>query len=345
MRARDGRRDGYRPPRWLRGPHLQTIWPATLAPKPPVRYVRERWDTPDGDFIEIDLLADDPPRGAVHTGGSGPLARHEVRPFVVLFHGLEGDSDSHYARSLMAALPARGWRGAVAHFRGCGGAPNRLPRAYHSGDSEEIDWILRRFAAGPARGAPLHAVGVSLGGNALLKWLGERGESAAFVRSAAAVSPPQDLAAGAAALARGFNRVYTANFLVTLKRKSLAQLDRHPGLFDRERVLAARDFFDFDDAVTAPLHGFAGAQDYWRRSSCKPFLRGIRVPTAIVHAYNDPFLPAGALAGPAEVSAAVRLDYSAEGGHVGFATGVPPGRLDWLPARLLEHLDPEHGDG
>src|SRR5690606_8078676 len=285
-----------------RGAHLQTIWPAKLAPKPPVRYARERWDTPDGDFIEVDLLAEGTDR--------------EAAPFVVLFHGLEGDSGSHYARSLMAALQARGWRGAVAHFRGCGGEPNRLPRAYHSGDSDEIDWILRRFAAGPARGAPLHAVGVSLGGNALLKWLGERGESADFVRSAAAVSPPQDLAAGAAALARGFDRICTANFLVTLKRKSLAQLERHTGLFERERVLAARDFYDFDDAVTAPLHGFAGAQDYWQRSSCKPFLRGIRVPTAIVHALNDPFLPAQALAGPAEVPASVRLDYSADGGHV-----------------------------
>jgi len=317
--------EGYRPPGWLRGAHLQTIWPAKLAPRPRVRYRRERWDTPDGDFIDVDWLADD--------------RADDARPLVVLFHGLEGDSDSHYARALMAAARRRGWRGAVAHFRGCSGEPNRLPRAYHSGDSDEIDWVLRRFSALHARGAPLHAVGISLGGNALLKWLGERGESAGFVRSAVAVSPPQDLAAGAQALARGFNRVYTANFLATLKRKSLLQLERHPGLFDRARVIAARDFFDFDDAVTAPLHGFAGARDYWRRSSCRPLLGGIRVPTAIVHALNDPFLPARALAGPTDVSREVRLDYSPEGGHVGFVTGAPPGRLDWLPARILEHLD------
>jgi predicted alpha/beta-fold hydrolase len=322
-RAAPAAAEPYRPPAWLRGSHIQTIWPAKFVPRPAVPYRRETWETPDGDFIEVDLL--DAPAAA-------------SAPFVVLFHGLEGNSDSHYARALMAAVRARGWRGAVAHFRGCGGRPNRLPRAYHSGDSNEIDWILRRFADGPALGSPLFAVGVSLGGNALLKWLGERAESAEFVRSAVAISPPQDLAAGAAALARGFNRIYTANFMVTLKRKSLAQLARHPGLLDRSRILSARSFFDFDDAVTAPLHGFDGAHDYWQRSSCRQFLGAIRVPTAIIHALNDPFLPVGALARQAEVSPQVTLDYHDEGGHVGFPTGAPPARLDWLPERILAHL-------
>jgi predicted alpha/beta-fold hydrolase len=214
-----------------------------------------------------------------------------------------------------------------------------LPRAYHSGDADEIDWILRRFASGPARGAPLFAAGVSLGGNALLKWLGERGDAAGFVAAAAAVSPPQDLAAGAHSLSRGFNRFYTANFLRTLKRKSLAQWQRYPGLFDRERMLAARDFFDFDDTVTAPMHGFAGARDYWRRASCKPVLRMIRVPTVIIHALNDPFLPASAIARENEVSSRVRLDYQTDGGHAGFACAGLPGRLDWLPRRILAFFE------
>lgn len=318
---------GYRAPPWLHGGHMQTIWPAKLAPKQPVAYRRERWDTPDGDFIDIDLLDD-----------ASAAAKARQAPFVVMFHGLEGSSRSHYALSLMQALADAGWRGAVAHFRGCSGELNRMPRAYHSGDSDEIDWILRRFAASHAAGSPLHAVGISLGGNAMLKWLGEREDAAAFVQSAVAVSPPQDLAAGAQALSQGFNRVYTASFLVSLRRKSLRQLARYPGLFDRARMLAARDFFEFDDTVTAPLHGFASCHDYWRRSSCKPLLGGIRVPTAIVHALNDPFLPASALATQAEVSRQVRLDYSDEGGHVGFVTGAPPGRLDWLPARILSHL-------
>lgn len=213
------------------------------------------------------------------------------------------------------------------------------PRAYHSGDSDEIDWVLRRMHATRAQGAALYAVGVSLGANALLKWLGERGPQARLVRAAAGVSAPQDLHAGAMALSRGFNRVYTRNFLATLRRKSLAMLARHPGLFDAERLRSARTFFDFDDLVTAPLHGFDGALDYWRRASCKPFLRGIEVPTLVVNARNDPFLPAAALASAREVSPAVTLCYPDTGGHVGFASGAPPGRLDWLPRTVLSFLE------
>lgn len=252
----------------------------------------------------------------------------------MLFHGLEGSSRSHYAASLMDAAQRAGWQGAVAHFRGCGGRPNRLPRAYHSGDSEEIDWVLRRMRQ-RAGDAPVFAAGVSLGGNALLKWLGERGTDAGFVRAAAGVCAPQDLQAGAENLARGFNRVYTRNFLFSLKRRSLDLLERHPGLLDAGRIRAARDFFDFDGAVTAPLHGFRDAVDYWTRSSCRQFLGGIQVPTLVVNALNDPFVPARVLARPSQVSARVTLDYPAQGGHVGFATGAFPGRLHWLPTRLV----------
>jgi len=337
----------YRAPRWLPGPHAQTIWSAVAAPRERVAYRRERWTTPDGDFIDVDFARDDRGEGE---HAAQPCAADDPRPLVVLFHGLEGNSSSHYATALMAHTLRRGWRGAIAHFRGCGGELNLAPRAYHSGDSDEIDWILRRFAALHARGAPLFAVGVSLGGNALAKWLGERGSAAAFVTAAAAVSAPQDLLAGAKSLSRGFNRVYTANFLRTLKRKSLAKLAQHPGLFDRQRMLSARDFFDFDDAVTAPMHGFRSCYDYWERSSSRRLLRGIRVPTLVVNARNDPFMPASALAGPTEVSASVTLDYPDQGGHVGFTTGVFPGRFDWLPRRVLDffagHLPPApHSEG
>lgn len=316
----------YRAPAWLRGAHSQTIWSAKLAPVPRVRYQRSRWTTPDGDFIDVDQAEPE---------GAGPET-----PLLVLFHGLEGNSDSHYARALMAGAVALGWRGAVPHFRGCGGEMNRAPRAYHSGDSDEIDWVLRRFAAG-APTAPLFAAGVSLGANALLKWLGERGDAAAFVRAAVAVSPPQDLAAGALALSRGFNRVYMEHFLRTLKRKSLAKLAQYPGLLDRDRILASRNFFDFDDAVTAPMHGFSSCHDYWERSSCRRFLAGITVPTLVINARNDPFLPASALARPSQVSPAVRLEYPTDGGHVGFLAAPFPGRHHWLPSRvngfLAEH--------
>lgn len=279
---------------------------------------RSRWETPDGDFIDVDVL---PERAGA--------------PLVVLFHGLEGGARSHYARALMRTLDTRGWNGAVAHFRGCSGEPNRLPRAYHSGDWPEIDWVLRRFRS-RYPGAMLFAVGVSLGGNALLKWLGKLECSATqVIDGAACVSAPVDLAAAGRALERGFNRVYTRHFLDTLKPAALAKLARFPGLFDRDRVLAARTLYDFDDVVTAPLHGFRGADDYWLRASAKPWLRRIRVPTLLLNARNDPFLPATFLPRHDEVSRDVVCEFPAEGGHVGFVAGYFPGHIDWLPRRLL----------
>jgi predicted alpha/beta-fold hydrolase len=312
-------REPYRAPWWLPGGNAQTIWAAVIARRERARLARERWDTPDGDVVAVDFLAG--PAGA---------------PFVVLFHGLEGGGDSHYAEATMAALARHGWRGAIPHFRGCGGQINRLPRAYHSGDADEIEWMLERLRA-RAGGRPLFAVGVSLGGNALLKWLGETGTGArTVVEAVAAISAPVDLMASGDALGQGFCLNYTRHFLSTMKRKSLAKLERFPGIFDRDRASAALTLREFDDCVTAPLHGFNGVNDYWTRASAKPWLRGIEVRTLMVNARNDPFLPAGALPSPAEVSAEVTLEFPESGGHVAFVTGPFPGRLDWLPRRLLE---------
>ncbi len=315
----------YRAPWWLPGGNAQTVYAALFAPiaRPPVR--RERWESPDGDLVLVDRV-DGPARS----------------PLVVLFHGLEGGSSSHYSRALLAAARTRGWRAALPHFRGCGGEPNRLPRAYHSGDTEEIDWVLRRLAAGSA--APVYAAGISLGGNALLKWLGERGpEAAAVVRAAAVVSAPVDLTAAGMALERGFNMLYTRNFLATMQRKAAAKLERFPGLFDGPRVARARTLREFDDLVTAPLHGFRDVDDYWLRASAKPWLRHIRVPTLLVNARNDPFLPAAHLPRPDEVSARVTLEFPASGGHVGFVHGRFPGRFDWLPRRIASFFDETKG--
>lgn len=313
----------YRAPRWLVGGHAQTIYPLIIKPDAQALR-RERWTTPDEDFVDLDWTE-------TRTAAQAPI--------VILFHGLEGSSNSHYARSLMRAVAARGWTGVVAHFRGCSGEPNRLPRAYHSGDSDEIDWILRRLRqTSPA--APIYAVGVSLGGNALAKWLGEReAEAGKLVAAAAAVSAPYDLTACGHHLGRGFNRVYTAYFLRTLKPGSQAKLRRFPGLFDEKKMCEARTLYDFDNAVTAPLHGFADADDYWRRASSKPWLGGIRVPTLLLNAQNDPFLPAAALPSAAEVADGVVREFTREGGHVGFVSGSLPGRLDWLPARLLHFFE------
>jgi uncharacterized protein len=280
---------------------------------------RERWDTPDGDFIDVDFCGD-------------PAAKSQA----VLFHGLEGSSDSHYARAIAGEAVRRGWRLALVHFRGCSGEPNRTRRAYHSGDSEEIDWVLRRL------GAPLHAVGVSLGGNALLKWLGERGaEAATLVRRAAAVSAPLDLAAAGEALDRGLNRfLYTRHFLSTLKPKSLAKLEAFPDLFEKEKVRAARTFREFDNLVTAPLHGFRDTDHYWAAAACAPYLAGIRVPTLVLNARNDPFLPEQDLVRSAQKAAAcVVLEFPPTGGHAGFLGAPFSRRSRWLAAHLFDFLD------
>ncbi len=284
---------------------------------------RERVTTPDGDFWDFDWLD-------TQTAPDAPL--------VVLFHGLEGGSTSHYASALMAALAHRGWRGVVPHFRGCGGEPNRLPRAYHSGDYAEIAAMLQAIRA-RAPAPRLYAVGVSLGGSALLNWLGRtEGDAASTLVAAAAVSAPLDLMAAGIAIDRGLNRLYAKHFLATLKPKSLAIAARFPGLLDTTRIGRVRTMWQFDDAVTAPLHGFAGTQDYWTRASSKPWLRAIRVPTLVLNSRNDPFIPAPSLPAPRSVSEPVTLEQPRQGGHAGFARGPFPGNVDWLPARLLHYF-------
>ncbi len=300
----------YAAPWWLPGGHLQTI-AAALAPAPRIAWRRERWDTPDGDFIDLDWAGRD-------AGPDGPL--------LALFHGLEGSSASPYARAIAAQALAMGWRCVVPHFRGCSGELNRLPRAYHSGDSAEIDWILDRLGA-------LHAVGISLGGNALLKLLGEKGP-AMGLRKAVAISAPLDLAAAGRALDAGLSKeIYTRAFLRTLKQKTFEKIRRRQISVDALRLKKARTFWEFDDTVTAPLHGFLGADDYWARASSGPWLAGIRVPTLVLNARNDPFLPETALDAIGAVPPNVVLEFPRSGGHAGF-----PGRGRWLARRVLDFL-------
>jgi predicted alpha/beta-fold hydrolase len=320
----------YRAPPWLPGGHLQTLWPALLS-RPhagaPVRYRRERWATPDGDFVDVDFL--DP--------AAAPTA-DATAPLLVLLHGLEGSSRSGYALAFADWARGAGWAYAVPHFRGCSGEPNLAPRAYHSGDHAEVGWLLARLRA--RHGRPLHAVGVSLGGNALLRWAEEAGAAAgATVAALAAVCAPLDLQASGLAIGRGLNGwLYTPHFLRSMKPKALAQWQRHPGLFDRERVARARTLYEFDDAYTAPLHGFAGVLDYWQRASAKPQLARIGVPALLLNPRNDPFVPASSLPAAHEVGPAVTLWQPAHGGHVGFAGGPPPGHLGWLPQAVMAWL-------
>jgi predicted alpha/beta-fold hydrolase len=323
----------YIAPRWLPGGNLQTIWPALYARKvlgAPPAYRRERWATPDHDFIDVDWLVNDAPVASPRT-------------LLVQFHGLEGSSGSHYALAFAEFARDHGMAYAVPHFRGCSGELNLGPRAYHSGDHEEIGWVLERFRK--VHSGPIVAVGVSLGGNALLRWAQEAGTVAAQTVSAvAAVSSPIDLAAGGRAIGLGFNRlVYTRMFLKTMKPKALRKLAQHPGLFDRNALLRARDLYEFDNVFTAPLHGFKNTEDYWSRASAKPRLREICIPALVVNARNDPFVPAWCLPAQTEVGAYVTLWQPAHGGHVGFAQGRPPGHVRSMPEAvggwLLQHID------
>ncbi|HET6598969.1 MAG TPA: alpha/beta fold hydrolase, partial [Burkholderiaceae bacterium] len=308
-------------PRWLPGGNAQTVWSALTARRfegAAPHFRRERWDTPDHDFVDVDWLGED-----------------VAAPLLVLFHGLEGSSASHYAQAFAHWARGHGWRFAVPHFRGCSGELNLAPRAYHSGDFVEVGWMLAQARARHA--GPVAAVGVSLGGNALARWAEEAGATAAHtVRAIGTVSAPFDLAAGSRAIGRGFNRqTYTRMFLRSMKPKALAKLQQYPGLFDRDKMLAARDLFEFDNIVSGPMHGFRDAADYYERCSARSQLRRIRIPALLLNARNDPFVPAASLPQAQEVSAQVTLWQPAHGGHVGFPAGRWPGHVMTLPEQLM----------
>ena len=326
----------YDAPWWLPGGNLQTIWAALRATryqgaKP--QFTRTRWTTPDHDFIDVDFLIE-----------ADACEAPAGQPLLVVFHGLEGSSSSHYAEAFADVARSRGWACAVPHFRGCSGELNWAPRAYHSGDFEEIDWILRRLAAEHA--GPLLAVGISLGGNALMRWAAESGaEARRLVSGVASVCSPLDLAASGWAIGRGFNRqVYTRMFLNSMVPKALKKLDQHPGLFDREHLLAARDLYAFDNIFTAPLHGFKDTDDYWSRASAKPHLHRIAVAALALNAVNDPFIPASSLPKALDVGPHVTLWQPSAGGHVGFPsaprTVIPrlPGQVRLMPEAVAGFL-------
>lgn len=312
----------YRAPAWLPGGHAQTIWPALYAKRRrgmALPLQRERWTTPDGDFVDVDRQH----------------ASRLDRPMLVLFHGLEGSSQSHYAQAFADWAAEHDLHFALPHFRGCSGELNRGPRAYHSGDHQEIDWLLQRLRQEhqAQQGQHLMAAGVSLGGNALMRWAAEHGlQAQRKVDAIAAICSPLDLAQSGQAIGQGFNRqVYTRMFLRSMKPKALAKLAQHPGLFDRERLLAARDLYEFDNVFTAPLHGFKNTEDYWARASAKPLMKNIAIPALALNALNDPFVPATSLPQPQDVSSSVTLWQPAHGGHVGFAQGGWPGHVRGLP--------------
>jgi predicted alpha/beta-fold hydrolase len=313
----------FRPAWWLHGAHAQTIWAAMLRRRPAISFRRERLELADGDFIDLDWTPND-----------------SKAPLVLVLHGLEGSSRSNYICGLLTACMQRGWRGVVLHFRGCSGEPNRLARSYNAGVSADLDEVINHLRRRDP-GVRLTAVGYSLGGNVLLKWLGEQGERAAL-RAAAAVSVPFLLEGVASRMREGFSRLYQRYFLNSMLSNYRAKFERittlpPPLAFDQLGRL--NDFYSFDDHITAPLHGFSDARDYYTRSSCRQYLHAIRRPTLIVHALDDPFMTTAVLPNPDELANDVMLELSEYGGHVGFVGGRWPWRAQfWLEQRIPAFL-------
>ena len=311
---------GFRAAWWLSSPHLQTVWPSLFRPRFEVSFERERLELEDGDFIDLDWTT--------RPGG----------PRLLVLHGLEGCSQSHYVKGLSAAMHGMGWRVITMHYRGCSGEPNRLSRAYHSGETGDLWRVVRELRRREAH-TPLCVAGYSLGGNVVLKWLGERGAEAE-VDAAVAVSVPFLLDLAAARLTRGLSRLYQWYLLRLMRRKLLEKFrrwERPPVDISRHR--SWRTMSAFDDAVTAPLHGFRGARDYYRCASARPYLGAIAVPTLILHARDDPLMSEAVIPDPEELSESTTLELSERGGHVGFIGGSSPAKAEyWLERRIPEYL-------
>ena len=342
-------------PAWLPGGHIQTLYGAFCAQHPTLHFVRERVDTPDGDFVDLDWcgpdlnpsLGPDGQRSPHDASLTGTAARRWVEdadwaafpgdaPALILFHGLEGSSLSPYMQAIAHDFRAAGWIVIAAHFRGCSGVPNRMARAYNSGDSAEIDFMIRHVRTRLPQ-ARLHAAGISLGGNALLKLLGESAASPHGLCAAAAVSVPMDLAACGRRLSDTTigRQLYSRYFLRSIRRKILEKAHEFPGSVDVSRTQNMRSMREFDDLYTAPMHGYRNALDYWIRAASLPLLPSIRTPTLVLNARNDPIVPEASLPGSRDASEDVLLHQPALGGHASFTTGMFPGNLRWLPARLL----------
>lgn len=310
----------FQPAWWCRGAHAQTLWARLLRRTPEISYWRERLELPDGDFIDLDWSEN----------GSGPI--------VIVLHGLEGSSSSPYARGIMRAIERRGWRGVVMHFRGCSGEPNRLARSYHSGDTGDLAYLVNLLRRREPRTA-LAAVGFSLGGNVLLKWLGKSGKTA-NLRAAVAVSVPYVLHQAADRLNRGFSRLYQWQLLRCLCRSVVEKRGKMELPLLTRNLATLKSFRDFDEHVTAPLHGFDSANHYYTVSSSRQYLKGITVPTLLLQARDDPFMTEKAIPLADELPEAVSLEVSPHGGHVGFVAGTWPWRPRyWLEERIPRYLE------
>lgn len=312
-------RSTFEPAWWLTNPHLQTIWPYLFRRTRPPELAHERLELPDGDFVDLCLTP--------NTG----------KPVVVVFHGLEGSIRSPYAAAIMAAVHKRGWRGVFMHFRGCSGTPNRLERAYHSGDTGDIEYLVQTLKQRFPH-LPLGIVGYSLGGNALLKYLGTSID--APITAAVAISVPYLLHDSAQQLSQGLSQYYQRHLVSSLKDKLRSKFTGRNTTLPLDRLDRIQTFYQFDDAITAPLHGFSCADDYYTRSSSRQYLHSIRVPTLLIHARDDPFMTLASIPDKNELPDNVMLEVSNHGGHVGFVSGRYLWKpVYWLEQRIINYLD------
>lgn len=309
---------GFTPNHLLENRHVQTIFPNVIVPRPRVRVRHEYLELPDGDFTRVDWTS----------GTEGPI--------VIVLHGLEGSIKSHYAARIMRRLHQLGLRAALLHFRGCGGLPNRLPIGYHSGFTQDLEYFTGLLKQREPD-TPLAAVGYSLGGNVLLKWLGESSHSHWLV-TAVSASVPFDLTDAADTVEHGASRIYKWSLLGSMRRSSIRKFKRVKPPFALPDIRKLRSFRDFDNALTAPLHGFRDAQDYYTSCSSRRYLRNINVPTLILQASDDPLMTPKSIPAAEELSSAVTLELSQRGGHVGFVNGSLLRPNMWLAERISKHL-------
>ena len=324
----------YTPAWWVPGRHAQTLWGRVFRRPPVVDTRLERWPTPDDDEIEVHRL-----------DASGP--NPHCMPRLILLHGLEGTIRSNYIQGTLALARERGWAADVLIFRGCGTRMNRQRRLYHSGETSDLNLVIERVAR-ETPDQPIVLAGFSLGGNVLLKWLGEQGEGLRpQICGSAAVSVPYDLEAGARQIEHGFSRIYTYHFLRSLIAKARVKLTAYPALFDDTRLDSVQTLFDFDDVVTAPVHGFLGAHDYYSRSSSLQYLHAVRTPTLLLSSLDDPFMSretADTVLRVALLSASLHAEFHAAGGHVGFVDGRLPFRSrHFAEVRVVEFLSNQLG--
>jgi predicted alpha/beta-fold hydrolase len=317
----------FKPAWWLKNSHLQTLWPALCRRNiKDLPLERERLELPDGDFIDLDWVGD----------------KNQTGPLVIMLHGLEGSIDSHYSKGMLHKITCEGWRAVFMHFRGCSGEPNRLPRGYHSGETGDLQYVIRVLQERD-NNELLAAIGVSLGGNVLLKWLGESGSDNPL-KAAVAISVPFELHKAASRITFGFSRFYQWYFIKCLRdRLGIKFKEKPSSVWNIEEVNQINTMYEFDDKITAPLHGFSGVDEYYTTASSRQYICAIQVPTLIVHSKDDPFMSEDVIPCKQELSSVVLLEITEGGGHVGFVGGKYPWRPEyWLETRvpqfLREHL-------